>query len=217
MAVLDTDILTQLQYHVVEPEIDGGVTWALGDWTAATVINYLNQRQNRFLQETGIRVTRDTTIITTPNVHRYELPDDLLRINRLSWRALDGGSTVELPRSDTWVFDNGYPDWQYETAARPSLYTEYEVPQRIVQLMPASWDGGVLHLLYVAAGTALNNAGIALSVPDECAPFILWGTLSDMLRETARVQDKSRAEYCEARYQLGVESTLILLNSWTSY
>lgn len=202
-----------IQYHVVEPDPDGGVTWLLGDWTATTVINYLNQRQDRFLQDTGI-VTTLETLNTVPNVQRYDLPQSTLSINRVAWESNTDGITRELPRSDEWELDHGYPNWAFETAARPQLYTEYGVPQREVQISPASYDNGVIHLLYVAAGDTLSNTGIEFVVPDFCIPPIMWGVLADMLGESARVQDAERAKYCEERYQLGVEAALILLNSW---
>lgn len=214
MAVTDIALLTAIQYHVVEPNPDGGVTWALGDWTAATVINYLNQRQDRFLRETGIVVQRDSSVNTVPNVSRYELPDTLLQINRVSWEG-PTATITELPRADTWQFDHGYADWTYNTAARPQLYTEYETPQRVIEIAPASYDNGVIHLLYVAAGETLSNTGVTFTVPDECVPILMWGTLADMLSESARVQDAQRATYCEARYHMGVEATLLLLNSWS--
>lgn len=213
MAVTDQSVLSQIQYHVVEPDPDGGVTWLLGDWNATTVINYLNQRQNRFLQETGVIRTR-ATLVTLPNVERYDLPQTLLTIARTSWEDADG-DIIDLPRSDMWTADHGSPAWPHETAARPSTYTIYELPQLQLSVIPASWDNGVLRLVYTAIGTAVSNTGITFTVPDECVPIILWGTLADMLRESARVQDIERADYCEDRYKAGVEATLILQNSWT--
>lgn len=208
----DAEVLTQIQYAVVEPSPDGGILWQLGDFTAATVINFLNQRQNKFLHETGVVISR-TTINTPPNVERFELPNTLLRINRVSWETTNG-IIRELPRSDTWTLDHGYPDWPYSTAARPNLYTEYDVPQREIQVTPASYDNGVINLLYVALGTTLSNSGIEFTVPDFCVPPIKWGVLADMLGESSRTQDQERAQYCEARYQQGVEAALILINSW---
>lgn len=212
MAVLDIEILTNIQYHVVEPDPDGGVTWVLGDWTASTVINYMNQRQDRFLQETGI-VTTLYDFVAAPNISRYDLPQTTLSIDRVSWEDVDG-ITRELPRSDEWELDHGYPNWAFETSAVPTLYTEYTVPQRMIQVAPTSFNTGTIHLLFVAAGETLSNSGVEFTVPDFCVPSIMWGVLADMLGESARVQDAQRAAYCEQRYQLGVETALILLNSW---
>lgn len=213
MALVDQDILQEIQYAVVEPP-NPVAAFPSGLWTLTEVLAYANDRQRRFLKDTGVVLTR-SSITAIPNTQRHELPAGWIQGHRVVWLT-PGGSRYELPRMDGWQFDHGLPTWPYNTAARPEGYMEEEVPTLQIQVAPASYDGGTIELLYAALGTALSGAGVAFSVPDECVPAIKYGILADMFGKVGQGQDLSRADYCEQRYQHGVEATRLLLDGFRS-
>lgn len=64
----------------------------------------------------------------------------------------------------------------------------------------------------------INAPGLAgivpppiLSVPDDWSPYILWGTLAELLSSDGPSFDPVRAQYCKQRYNEGVELANLVL------
>lgn len=211
MAVTDQDVLNEIQYATVEP-VDAGQSFASGLWTVDEVIGYLNQVQVQFLGDTAALLQR-TTLVAIPNTHRHRLPVNWILTQRVCWHGADGTFT-ELPRSDGWEADNGLPTWPYVTEPKPRVYMEAEAPIDQLQVAPGASDAGVVDLLYVGFGCTLGNAGETLTVPDECAAAIKYGTLALMFGKIGRGYDPARAAYCQARYEQFVEAVQIMIAGW---
>ena len=212
MPLTDQNILAECQYHLVEP-VDNGATWPSGLWTAVEVSRALNGRQQRFLQATGVVLSR-TTLPTIPNTHHFDLPEDWLVTRRLAWQGPDG-SYREIPPADGWSADHAERTWLHETARRPRIYMETDPPTLRVRLAPASYDNGILHVLYVASPATLGTSGVAFTAPDEVVAPIKYGVLADLLLKRGPAFDPDRAAYCEARFSEGVEAALALLRGWS--
>jgi len=211
MTVLDTQLLGEIQDSLVEPS-NGGASWASGMWTAAEVISLFNNRQDQFLKETGLLVSR-SAIATTPNVNRQPLPTDCMFVQRLVWQA-SSGTWSEIPRGDSFEMDSASSAWPITMEPKPQTYADAEIPSLQVQLAPAPSDAGVAWALYFALGTALTGAGVAMTVPDEFAASVKWGVVSDMLNKIGRALDRGRATWSEERYREGVEAARLMILGW---
>lgn len=212
MSILDTEVLNEIQFHLVE-DVDGGLTFSSGLWTPGEVIGYFNRRQYALLKETGILLKRSSSIAAAPGVIRHTIPSDTIAIQRVVWS--DGGVYTEVPRSDTFEADHAISGWPTQSVPRPKGYSDGSVPTLTIQTFPPTAGAGVLELLYVFLCTAISNSGIPLTVPDEFAPAIKWGVLADMLSKDGRAQDLERASYCEARYKEGIEAGKLILKGWS--
>jgi hypothetical protein len=211
MSITDQQLLGEIQEAMIEPN-DGGATWPSQLWTASEVLSYLNNRQNQFLRDTGLLISR-AQIPTTPNVLRQPLPSDTMILQDLSWEA-SNGDWSEVPRADTWEADNSLNNWPYNMIPIPQMYTDSELPTLQVQIMPAPSDAGVLWALYVAITTTLTGSGTALDIPDEFTPAVKWGTVADMLSKVGRALDRGRAALAESRYQEGVAAAIVMIEGW---
>jgi hypothetical protein len=207
----DQALFDQVQYALLEP-VNNGASYESQVWTLAEVVEYANQRQNRFISETGAFVGR-ATLNSVANQFRHALPQDWSRTVRVTWEQADGTRTA-LTRADGFEFDHGRPGWTIETRNRPLSYSDSEGPQPQLQVMPRSFDAGLIILTYVADADALDGSGRLLTVPDEFLPAIKWGVLSDMLRKVSRLQDPARADYAESRFEHWVAATKLLLTGW---
>lgn len=210
MSFTDKALMSEIQASLLEPTIDGGVTWTSGMWTAAEVLQYINQRQDRFLKESQL-LTSWTTTAVAPGQLRPALPTDWVATVRVSWRG-SGATFVNLPRADSWSADNGQPTWASATAGRPTVYMDSETPTLSLQLAPAPTGAGTLSIYYVSVGNNLDGTGEIFDLPDEFIPYLKYGVIADMLTKLGRVQDAGRATYCEQRFDEGVE----LAKSWIS-
>ena len=212
MAVTDQQLLAEVQYALVEPPVDSGVTWS-ALWTASEVILAANRRQRQFLKETACVLTR-ALLETVPNTHRHLLPADWIVTVAVAWRR-PGGTSYPLEATTEGEANFADPTWEYVTVQDPIAYTEVELPTLQLQILPASFDAGQIDLLYQALGTTLSNTGVALTVPDDCAWILKWGILAELLDKVGRSADPLRAAYAEQRYRAGVELVRsILAGGW---
>ena len=209
--VTDLDLLKEFEYHALENgDADAdGTAFLTTMYTVQEAIDALNDRQRRFMKETGV-VYKRTTVGAVPGQGRYNLPSDWIETRHVSWTAF-AGATTHVPRSDTWDLDNGLPDWSFTTDPKPTVFHESTLETLKFEVARAPNDVGTLNLLYVGLTTLLDGTGIALDIPDEFSWAVLWGTLGDLLTSEGEGNDPKRAAYCEQRFEMGVELARILL------
>lgn len=218
MATTDQDQFSEIQIQLLEPTIDGGVTWLSGLWSQQEIIDYANQRQYRFMKDTNLMMAY-ARIDHAATVGTGALPDDWMVTYRADWLDQSGGASDgqirELEKAGTWVYDQSMPDWGTTPAARPLGFNDSESPTLAYQLMPPPLNEGQVLLLYVSLTSVLTGAGELFTVNDEFIPAIKYGIMADMLRKVGRGQDLERADYCELRYQEGVTAAKMILGGWT--
>lgn len=194
-------LLSEIQRHMLETTIDGGLTWSL--WTQEEVLNYLNQRIVRFLMETGLIQTR-TTVAVSAGVSDVSLPSDNVELRRVAWNS--GSSVSVLTRIDTMALDYGSVGWQAASGV-PYAYIEEPQDPLNIQLVPNPTLGGTVDILYVRAPTAITSTCVNLPVPSFLTPYVKYGVMADMFMKQGEANDPDRAEYCESRFTEGVQVT----------
>lgn len=198
-------LLSEIQRHMLESTIDGGLTWSL--WTQTEVLSYLNQRIVRFIMETGMLQTRTTVAATEAAV---DLPGDKIDLRRVAW---DSGSSVSvLTRTDAWAQDHGQLGW-YGLSGTPFAYIEEPLDPLTIQLVNAPSVNGTVDMLYVQAPTAIAGGCVNLPIPAFMTPYIKYGVMSDMLMKQGEANDPQRASYCENRFREGVELVKLLMGT----
>jgi hypothetical protein len=210
MAISDQQILEELQYVVHEPP-DQGATWPCDLWTRAEVVEYLNQRQQRFLKETHLLVSTATLPVGVGDT-QIALPADWIRTRRVVWDGSDG-VVKEVPRADSFETDYGVSTNAVPQDS-PQVYSEFEGPTLTMGITPTVISG-TLQLDYVA-GAALftSTPGALLTLPDDFVYVEKYGALAEMFGKDGRANDPARAEYCEMRYALAIDTARLLLNGW---
>ena len=212
MAILDTDLLSEIQQQL-EEDVNAGASWSSGQWTTPEVLSYMNYRQWRFMKETGI-LLKPATISSLPNITTHPLPPDWISTQRIAWTSAADEIPRQVPRMDGWEADHGLPTWPYNQASKPYGYTDGESPTLIFESFPGANEAGTFTVYYSYRGTELDGTGVPLTVPIEFAPAIKWGTISDMLGKVGRAHDPGRAQYAEQRFEEAVQAATIMLNGW---
>lgn len=210
--MIDTDILTQIKYHLIEDDPETPLTIPSQLWTPTEVVEALTTAQDWVLREAGPRVTR-TTLVTVPNLTRYALPQDWLITQRVSWESPDG-QWMEIPRDSSWSADYLEYDWTVTMTTAPQIYTDADSPMPSLQVMPAGADAGLLHVLYMALGTPLTGGGVAWTLPDILIPMAKWKAIAILLAKDGRGQDTARAGVALSRATEGLTALKIFLNGW---
>lgn len=200
-SISDQELLNEIQYTLIETP-DNGFSMTTSIWTIPELIQYLNDRQRQILRETGI-VMKTSTLNASPEVNRYELPEDCITVRRVAWHS-QSGVVKELIRTDPFALDNSASAWGL-VLGTPQVYAENATPTQVIELAPAPQDAGYLHLVYIAVETDLSNTGIRCSIPDEFAFYLKYGVLADCWKKAGPGQDLIRAAYCEERFQEAID------------
>jgi hypothetical protein len=215
MAVTDQTILSQIQRVTIENTGDSGTLWPSGQWTLAEVLGYLNQRQNRFLAETGLIWTRAETNITISQSNQAN-PSDWIATVFLAYKTA-AGLYRELPKLDTLELDYVLSTWPGSTSASPRGYYETDGATLTTFVVPIPTEAGsALERYYVAMGTPFTQTpAVNFSVPDEFVPTIKAGALADMFGKIGEGQTLVLAQLFEERWEEGLEmGRLIAGEGW---
>lgn len=192
-------MLEEIQRHMLEPTIDGGISWSL--WTQTEVLQYVNQRIAQFLSATSI-LTEQTTIAVGGGSANATLPSTVLEVRRVAWNGSG------LPRSDSWVQDQGNPGWD-QTTGIPYAYVE-DGPFSI-RLIPTPTIAGTVDLLYVPLPSAVTGTCANLPFPNMLNPYLKYGVMASMFSKQGEANDPQRAQYCEDRFQEGIIMAKLIL------
>jgi len=207
--VTDQTILSSVQLSLLEPDTQGAF-YQSKIWTPTQVIQYLNDRQRRFLSESGVSVMVAYQAGQS-NQFRYSIPQNVIDLRRVAWaNETDPMAYTELPRATGWELDHGVTGWPTKTATRPEVYMEDHLPSLTIAVNPTPTDAGEMEIIANAQGTQVDGSGIFLSVPDDYTPYLAWGVRADMLVGEYEGNDPKRAQHCEDRFSEGIELARIL-------
>lgn len=208
-SIVPANLLSEIQRHMLEGTIDGGITWSL--WTQQQVLNYLNERLSKFLVDTGL-IYNIATISVTANINNYDLPNDLIEIRRITWSS--GGSTYTLLRSDQFQEDANNPGWSVN-AGVPYAYVEFPTGTKLQLIIsPLPNANGTISVYYIQEPitfTPLNLTTTYMPLPNTFCQYIKYGVMADMMKQEGEANDPQRSTYFEQRYSEGIELARALL------
>ena len=208
MSITDADQLLEVQWRTVE---DAAFTSGL--WTLTEVAAYFYQRQNLFNRDTFLLLAQMPGIAATNGVAAYDLPDDWIATQRVTWKTVAGVITP-IARGDrfsanTLIGSAGGP-------SKPIVYDDHAGGSRRIEIFPTPTADGTIGLLYASVLEILNfdGTGDIFDIPDDFVPYVMYGVLEDMLSKDGRGRDLARAAYCRARYDEGVALAAFFLGGF---
>lgn len=205
----DNDLVAEIMYHLLEsqplqPDPIDVTTWRGTDmFTLEWVLGALTRRRDQFLHETAITLHNDLLSGVISAEGRLNLPENVLDVRRVAWKALDNSHT-KLWRMDEWEAQAQLPTWAYNPDTAPTGFSLILTPPVRIQLVPPPALGGQLDTIYSQSGTELTG-GVLLGVPDDWAWAIKWGALADLLSSEGQGKDQDRAQYCTDRWEQALE------------
>ncbi len=207
--VTDRDVIKALQYNLLESASSQTAWGGTEMFTLADLTRAIERRRDQFLQETGCNLTHSTQAVPPPPIGRVSLTDDVIDVRRAVWQNSDG--YYHLHREDEFSLTAYDRNWTVNPAT-PYGYSVMATQPVQIQLGPVPIVGGTLDLVTVEAGATLDPAVSAttLELLDDLTPFVKWGALADLLGKDGVARDPERAQFCEKRYQQGVQLTRLL-------
>jgi len=209
MAVTSTDIQSSVIYRMLENgDANAAGTLQTSMFSLTEIWDSMNRILQQFLLETGIVVTR-TTIAGTAGTGLYALPVDSIRPRRVTWTDTTP-STQTLTQADTWELDHATAQWPSDSDG-PLVWYENNLDQQEIGLANAPATNGIIGLLYIKLAAVINGPGVVLLIPDDWTPYIIWGTLGELLSSDGTSFDPARATYCSRRFEEGIELAKLVL------
>lgn len=210
MSYTDQQLFSDIQRLMIEPTIDGGLTWTSTLWTSEEICGYATQRQNRFLGETCLTGGWFEQACLAQEIQTVD--EDLIYIKHVIYEGPDAVCNPLLPVS-RFSADLAVPGWGGTTATKPYGFMFEQTGARTLSVVPPPTSAGLLHLFAVVIGATLDRSGVLLEVPDEWVPTVRFGVMEDMFSKQGEAYDEPRAEYCSARWQEGIDSAKAILEA----
>lgn len=208
LPVTDLDQLSEIQLRVLEPD-DSGATWPSNLWTRTEVLDYYNQRINRFNRDTRMLLAF-ASVPTVANQVRYTdgLPQDWIVTQRARYMSATGVRTP-LHKADGFSIDHA-PSGR--TPSLPLIFDEATPPLLAFDLYPAAPDSlGYVELLYASLCETLDGTGMTIDIPNDFVPYCTYGVLADMFSKDGPARNLAMAQYFEGRFAEGMALAEILL------
>lgn len=204
--VTNWDLITDLQFALLEPPAAGGTWTGTDQFNLAVLSAAIQRRRDQFLRDTGAILTNAVTAYTPPPASgRLALDEAVLAVRRAAWDPTGSPTLQPLMRTDEWAGTHFAPVWLQSTDL-PFAYSVSAVPPLTLQLIPPTSTNGDLDLVSLNKGAAVDPAvNLTLQIPDDFAWVIKFGALADLLQGDGLALDPLRAQYCEARWQEGIE------------
>jgi hypothetical protein len=202
-------ILSEVQRHLLEPVIDGGLTWQL--WTKEEVQAAVLFRLNRFLHDTDL-IRKE--VQSQAQSGTMQFPEDLITLRRLQWEYDDRSQKPRaLTRTDQKIADLTTPDWDETVSGEPLSYTEspFATGTPGVRTVPIPDAPGDLNMRYVPLQDLDLEACPPSPIPRMFTWVVKWGLISDLLKKEGEANDPVRAAHAEQIYKFGVGIAKALL------
>ena len=201
------DLVTDLQYALLEPPAAGGTWTGTDQFTLAQLAAAIQRRRDQFFLLTGAVLTRTLTNYPAPPASgRIDLDEGVLAARRAAWRPDATQLLQPLMRTDEWAGTHFAPAWLQSTQP-PSTFSVTTVPPITLQLIPPTTLAGTLDLIAITKGPTIDPLVVApLGIPDDWVWVVKYGALADLLNEDGLALDPLRASYCEQRWQQGIDA-----------
>jgi len=211
--MIDQDLLSEVQYALLEPVVDGGQTWASEVWEREDVLASYNAAIWSLLRDTHAIVS----FVTIPQAAAANgivaLPADWMATVAVGYLDSVTQARTPLPPTDRFEADLGSPQWE-DTPGTPLAYNEQEGDTQQLTLVPANAADGTVDLLYIARPPASTGEGALIPLPEELCSGVKYKLLGFLLQTVGRLIDPDRSAYCSQRYDLAITVTKILLTGW---
>lgn len=205
LTVTDREVINDINYFLMENQIS---SWGSG-WNGTEmfsldeITSILSDSRDEFLKLTAcIAESYQVTTTTT----RANLPSDHIRILRADATPQLAGS---LP---LWYVDQAGVVTTFREASipgvdRPKAYSVSYTPQLTIDVWPPPQVSTTISIEGVKTGATLNpvSSATVLKIPDDMSFLMKYRTMADLLSGDGLARCPDMANYCDQRYQEGLE------------
>jgi hypothetical protein len=213
--VTDTDVFVMMENHLIEPPTGG--TWTgTSQFSISDLSGALERRRNLMIQVVNCNCSILSGIPAVPNQRRTILPDTVIDLERTRYIQTGPGTPpppITLYRDDTLAMEYYENDFYTQPSGQPQAFMVSTEPPLSFDVDIPPVGVGTYEGLVSSSGTPFAPpAPTLLGIPDDYAWVAKWGALADLLQRESEATDRQRAEYCEKRFDDGLQ--LLLKSPW---
>lgn len=201
----DTDLYTQIEYHLLEPPTGG--TWTgTPQFSISDLKEAFQRRQDEILQLTACNVQNLSPVPLIANTRRVTLADNVLDVRRNRFKPIPAGNpNSTLWREDSASFQFFSPSYRQSTQTPRNYSVSLQTPLTVDVDFPPPVSGD-LDILAVVSGTAPSPpSSTGLVIPNDWSWVLKFGMLGDLLGKESQARDELRMKYANARFAEGVQ------------
>src|SRR6266851_1966333 len=158
MAITDADQLVEVRWRLIE---DAALSSTL--WTLPEIAALFNQRQDRFNRDTFFLLAHQP-IAAVAGTEDYDLPEDWIATERVTWRTLAGAISALTP-VDRFGMSNLFSPGNLPP--RPIAYDDQSAGIEVLEIgpVPAAESPAIDHLPFITRPFPIGLAGLHLVKP----------------------------------------------------
>jgi hypothetical protein len=213
----DSDLISVMLYQLIEPQLAAGVYVGTDMFTLDDFTQAMQRRRDQFLLETGMITKRSVMNLPSPPISRVPLADTIMDVRRVAFIDPAGLYTT-LWKTDEWRASAYKTGWENAPQSPPSAFSIAGVPPITLKIIPPGANPGTAELVTISAGAALDpSTGVLLGIPDDFVWVLRFGAMADLLSREGQSKDPQRADYCEQRWNEGIQIARATSSILTAY
>lgn len=200
----ESDLYSILLYHLLEPQLSGGTYVGTPQFDLSNLQVSAQNKLNEMMQKTTCNIQANTSLSILPNTNTVALPDTMLDVRRVRYEGVDG-TTATLTRGDLLSFLRFSPTYR-QTWGTPARWDVLASPPLTLTFDKNPNQPNTLEMLVMEAAPTLDPASpVLLNIPNDWMWVLKYGVLADLLTNAPEATDQVRADYCQKRYEMGLQ------------
>lgn len=205
LTISDRDLINDINYALMEPQISiWGSGWVGTEmFSLGEISSILSDSRDEFLKLTATIASSYDLVFTDG---RLDLPTDHIRILRMDTKDISSGNNYPM-----WVVDQvqlytTFRETAFPFTSRPKAYSVSYSPQLTVDVWPEASSNSTFNIQAIRSGGSLNptSTSTTLLIPDDASFLLKYRTLADLYSGDGLARCPAMANYCEQRYQEGL-------------
>lgn len=213
LSVTDRDLINDINYALMEPQI---ISWP-GGWAGTEmfsleeIVEHIQDSRDEFLKLTAC-IASSYDLVATQS--RLNLPTDHIRILRADVRPQSDVEPLPMWAVDQSQLTSTYRSTSFPEDELPTAYAVSYTPQLVVDVWPPPQVTSVVNIQGVRSGATLTPTASStiVAVPDDSTVLLKYRALADLFAGDGLTRSPQMAEYCEMRYQDGLEAMGLYLS-----
>lgn len=201
----ESDLYSLLCYHLLENQPVAGVWAGTTQFSMENLTAAAQNKLNEMLLKTACNMVVDTSLHITPNTNRVVLLDTFLDVRRVRYHGAVDDSHVTLVRGDSQSFLRFSPLYR-QTNKPPRRFDTIGSPPLTLTVDALVNQANTLEILAMGCANTLDPTDPQkLLIPNDWLWVLKYGCMADLLTNEPEAQDTGRAEYCQRRYEQGLQ------------
>lgn len=208
LSVTDRELINDINFAIMENQISAWPGGWIGTemFSLEEITSILSDSRDEFLKLTAcIASSYSVGLVGDP---RVILPSDHIRILRADIDEIGSAGPLPLWAEDQVEILTTFREPSIPGTGRPKAYAVSYSPQLTLDVWPPPSTAATLNIQGIKTGGILDPTASAtvLLIPDDASFLLKYRTMADLFSGDGLARCPQMAQYCEMRYQDGLDA-----------